>query len=98
MTGTISKGTYNQKPSKPFDYDKIANGKIDFATAGVPFIYNDLTQNVSSENALNIAEYILVMKTEINLSDMYRTTIIQTLSLLSRFSKNKSGGDKVDSN
>lgn len=30
------------------------------------------------------------MKTETNLSDTYRTTIIQTLSLLSRFSKNKS--------
>ena len=87
----ISKGTYNQKPFKPFDYDKRANGKVDFATAGLlPFIYKDLTQNVSSENALNIAEYVLVMKTEINLSDMYRTTIIQTLSLLSRFSKNKS--------
>jgi hypothetical protein len=88
MTRTISKGTYNQKP---FYYDKIANGKIDFATAGLlPFIYKDLTQNVSSENALNIAEYILVMKTETNLSDMYRTAIIQTLSILSRFSRNKS--------
>jgi len=72
MTRTISKGTYNQKPSKPFYYDKIANEKIDFATAGLlPFIYKDLTQNISSENALNIAEYILAMKTETNLSDMY---------------------------
>ena len=91
MTRTISKGTYNQKPSKPFYYDKIANEKIDFATAGLlPFIYKDLTQNISSENALNIAEYILAMKTETNLSDMYITTIIQTLSILSRFSRNKS--------
>jgi len=49
-----------------------------------------LTQNISSENALNIAEYILAMKTETNLSDMYITTIIQTLSILSRFSRNKS--------
>ena len=72
MIRTISKGTYNQKSPKPFYDDKIVNGKIDFATAGLlPFIYKDITQNVSSENALNIAEYILAMKTETNLSDMY---------------------------
>src|SRR5215469_14797751 len=87
MTRTISKGTYNQGPSKPSDYDKIANGKIDFATAGlVPSIYRGLTQNISPENVLNIAEYILVMKTETNLSDAYRSMIIQTISL----SKNRS--------
>ena len=92
MTRTISKMTYNQGPSKPSDYDKIANGKIDFATAGlVPSIYRGLTQNISPENVLNIAEYILVMKTETNLSDAYRSMIIQTISLLSsRFSKNRS--------
>jgi integrase/recombinase XerD len=87
---TLMKRTCNQQSSKSFYYDKIANGKIDFATAGLfPFIYKHLTQNVSSENALNIAEYILAMKTETNLSDMYRTTIIQNLSFLSRFSNNK---------
>src|SRR5215467_6790507 len=92
MTRTISKGTYNQGPSKPSDYDKIANGKIDFATAGLfPSIYSGLTQNISPVNALNIAEYILVMKTETNLSDAYRSMIIQTISLLSsKFSKNRS--------
>lgn len=92
MTRTISKGTYNQGPSKPSDYDKIANGKIDFATAGLfPSIYRGLIQNISPVNALNIAEYILVMKTETNLSDAYRSMIIQIISLLSsRFSKNRS--------
>lgn len=90
MVGTISTETYNQN-SKTCDYKKIANGKIDFATAGLlPFIYKDLTQNVSPENALKIAEYILAMKTESNLSDAYRSTTIQTLSILSRFTKNKS--------
>ncbi|MGC2575634.1 MAG: hypothetical protein WA364_29360 [Candidatus Nitrosopolaris sp.] len=92
MTRTISKGTYNQGPSKPSDYDKIVNGETDFATAGLfPSIYRGLTQNISRVNALNIAEYILVMKTETNLSDAYRSMIIQTISLLSsRFSKNRS--------
>src|SRR5215472_15900768 len=91
MTRTISKMTYKQGPSKPSDYDKIANGKIDFATADLfPSIYRGLTQNISPENALNIAEYILAMKTETNHSDTYRSMIIQTISLLSRFSKNRS--------
>lgn len=91
MTQTTATETYNQKSSKTCDYEKIANRKIDFATAGLlPFLYKDLTQNVSPENTLSIAEYILAMKAEINLSDAYRTTIIQGLSLLSRFCKNKS--------
>jgi integrase len=78
------------KQARACDYDDIARRKIDFATAGLyPFIYKDLTQNVSRENALNIAEYILAMKTETNLSDLYRLSTIQTLSHLSRFSKNK---------
>jgi integrase len=73
------------------DHEIITNRKIDFATAGLhPFIYKDLTQSVSPENALNIAEYVLAMKTETNLSDAYRSIIIRTFSLLSRFSRNKS--------
>ena len=73
MAETIWTTTHNQRPSEICDYTRIANRKIDFATAALlPFIYKDLTQNVSSENAVNIAEYILVMKTETNLSDTYR--------------------------
>jgi hypothetical protein len=81
MTRTISKGTYNQKPSKPFYYDKIANGKIDFATAGLhQFIYKDLTQNVSSENAQiqnHIAIHILF-----NTTRNQDGTIIHVTSIL----------------
>jgi len=66
--------------------DDILERKISFATAGVPaFIHKDLTNNVSSKNALSIAEYILAMKTETNLSYSYRATTIQLLSLLSAF-------------
>lgn len=73
------------------DYQKILNRKIDLATAGLhSFIYKDITQNVSAKNALCIVEHILAMKVETNISDTYRMYTIQTLSLLSRFSKNKS--------
>jgi hypothetical protein len=80
--------TYNQ--NKSCDYQKIANRKIDLATAGLhPHIYKDVTENISSENSLNIDEYILAMKTESNVSDGHRANIIKTLSLFSRFVKNK---------
>ena len=52
--------------SQESNYEIIKNRKIDFATAGLrPFIYKDITQNVSPENALKISEYILAMKSEI---------------------------------
>ncbi len=71
-------------------YQTTVNGKIDLATAGLPsFIFKDITQNVSPENALNIVEYVLAMKIETNISDSYRMNTITTLSLFSKFSKNK---------
>ena len=66
--------------------DDILERKIGFATAGLPaFIHKDLTDNVSSKNALSIAEYVLAMKTETNLSYSYWPITIQLLSLLSAF-------------
>jgi hypothetical protein len=72
------------------DYQSIVNRKIDLATACLPsFIFKDITQNVSPENALSIVEYLLAMKIETNISDSYRMNTINTLSLFSKFSKNK---------
>ena len=72
------------------DYQTIVNRKIDLVTAGLPsFIFRDIIQNVSPENALNIVEYVLAMKIETNISDSYRMNTINTLSLFSNFSKNK---------
>jgi len=69
----------------------ILDRKIDFATAGIhSYIHRDLTENVSPKNALIVAEYILEMKTENNLSDNYRVTTIELLSILSKFHNNKS--------
>jgi integrase len=70
-------------------YQTIVNRKIDLATAGLPsFIFKDITQKVSPENAINIVEYVLAMKIETNISDSYRMNTINTLSLF-KFSKNK---------
>jgi integrase len=75
---------YNQN----CDYH-VLNRKFDLATAGLPsFIIKDITHNVSPENALTIVEYVLAMKIEANISDKYKSHTIQTLSLLSKFTRN----------
>jgi integrase len=76
--------------SKTHSKEEQFERKIDFATAGLrPFIHRDVTENLSTRNARTIAEYVLAMKTETNLSDNYRASIIQLLSTLSKFHKNK---------
>ncbi len=51
--------------------------KIEAVTEGLhKYIYRELTQEVSTENAITIANFILAQKTEINLADTYRKTFI----------------------
>ena len=95
----MAQTTTKQQPGQNCDYQNIANRKFDLATAGLPsFIIKNLIQNVSPENALTIVEYILAMKTETNISDAYRIYTIQTLSLFSRFNKNKSFTQMIRNN
>jgi hypothetical protein len=69
---------------------EVINRKIELVTAGLHyFIYKDLTQNVSPENALTVSEYILTMKNEINISDNYRKITIGVLCSLCKFVQNK---------
>jgi hypothetical protein len=66
------------------------NQDIESATAGLhKFIHKQLTQNVSTGNALEIAKYIKCQKTEINLSDNHRKTILICLITLARYFENK---------
>ena len=60
--------------------------KIEAATAGLPCEYSKLLYKIPKDNALIIANYIIIsMKTEINLSDNYRKDLIKLLSRLSMF-------------
>ena len=69
---------------------EVINRKIDLATTGLhSFIHRDLTQNMSSENALTMSEYILVLKNEINISDSYRESTIKELCSLCNFVRHK---------
>jgi integrase len=72
------------------DNGEIINRKIDLATAGLQhFISKHLTQDISSQNALMLSEYILTMKNEINISDCYRETTIKILYDLCKFVRYK---------
>jgi hypothetical protein len=59
-------------------------------TNGLPkFAYKQLTQQISTENAVTIIEFIKCQKTEINLSDTYKSLVITSLITLIRYFKNK---------
>ena len=57
--------------------------KVENAIAGLRPFFLKVLRNISNGNALTIADYILTMKTETNLSDNYRKeTIIALCKLL----------------
>jgi len=64
--------------------------KIELATQGLTASYSKKLMQMSKKNADVICDYISAMRTETNLSDNYRKGIINTLGILSRFSKDKS--------
>jgi hypothetical protein len=73
--------------------NSLFDRKIDLITAGLQPYLNRCLQDenqVSRANALTIYNYIIAMKTEINLSENYRRTTIVLLIRLSRFLQNKS--------
>jgi hypothetical protein len=64
--------------------------KIDEVTAGLRRGYSRLLYNISDENAQFILDYILVMKTEVNLSHSYRKDLLNLLTMFSKYTNNKS--------
>jgi integrase/recombinase XerD len=63
--------------------------KLHTVTSGLQkYVYKQLTEQVSKENSITIADYILAQKTEVNLADTYRASIITTLITLSKFLNN----------
>jgi hypothetical protein len=74
--------------------DSLFDIKIEMATAGlIPYYSRRLLKDVTKENSLTIAKYILAMKTEINLSDHYRQDVIYLLSKLSIFCNNSNNNN-----
>jgi integrase/recombinase XerD len=64
--------------------------RIEEVTAGLRQGYTKNLYSISVQNALSIADYILALKTEVNLSDHYRRDLIYLLTTLSKYYDNKS--------
>jgi hypothetical protein len=63
--------------------------KVNLITEGLESLYAKALGNISKENAIDIADFILNTKIEINLSDNHKKNYIRVLSQLSKFYHNK---------
>lgn len=70
--------------------DLLFDQKLEAVTEGLEYYHlKHLRPKISAVNALTIAKHIPAMKTETNISDSRRRSIITSLKLLSEFLKNK---------
>jgi len=70
--------------------------KIDEATLKLPKSCSKSLHSVPLETAATIADYIIAMKSEVNLSDSYRRDLIEVLTKLSKFFDNNNDGKKTN--
>jgi hypothetical protein len=71
------------------DADSVLEGKVNLITEGLPSAYSNRLYKIRRDNALDIANFILSIKTEINLSNHHAMNNIMALTLLSNFHNNK---------
>jgi superfamily I DNA and RNA helicase len=68
---------YQMVQRQNHDHNALFDRKVDLITSGLqPYLNRFLKDEnqISKENALTIYDYIMALKTEINLSDNYRRT------------------------
>ena len=78
MLSPKSQAKKQQSHQQPLFLDR----KIDEVTAGLRQGYTKNLYSISVQNALSIVDYILAMKTEVNLSDHYRKDLIESPNYL----------------
>jgi hypothetical protein len=78
-----------QKTETTIEARPLFERKIGEVTTGLRPEYSRLLYNIPFQNALSIADYILSMKTEVNLSDNYRQDVIKLLCKISKYHDNK---------
>jgi hypothetical protein len=71
----------------------LLDGEIEETTSGLQTSYSNRLRSMDAGNAATVVEYIAAMKSEINLSDNYRRSIIEVLTMFSRSNDNKSFRD-----
>jgi hypothetical protein len=96
---TKSHGQEQQQQQQEQDQIKrrslFLDRKIDDTAAGLPASYSRLLYSIPVENTVHIIQYILSMKTEVNLSDHYRKDLIVVLTRFSKYNNNKSFKDII---
>jgi hypothetical protein len=75
----------------------LLDRKIEEITAGLPTHCAKQLHSISEVNSVIIVEYIVAMKSEVNLSDHYRRDVIVTLYRFSKFSNDKPFKDSTRS-
>jgi len=91
-TGTVTRSAFNLNPSADrhtYDNDVLFDRKIQDVTAGLIPYFQKLLYKLPKENAWTIANYIMSMKTEVNLTDNYRRDVLKVLANFSIFCNNK---------
>ena len=89
-TKPIVSSVVNLTPAGKNYNNSFFEQRIGDATLGLTPYFSNLLYKLSKENAWSIANYIVSMRTEVNLSDHYRRNIISVLTNFSIFYNNKS--------
>jgi integrase len=76
----------------------LLDGRIEETASGLQTSYSNSLRSIGANNAATLVEYITAMKSEINLSDNYRRSIIEVLTTFSRFNDNKPFKDLTRTN
>ena len=71
----------------------LLDRKIEEISAGISASYSQHLRSAGQDNVTVIIDYIVTMKSEVNLSDHYRRDLIEVLSKFSKFNDNKSFKD-----
>src|SRR5690349_15523545 len=92
QTGTVTRSAFNLNPSADrhtYDNDVLFDRKIQDVTAGLIPYFQKLLYKLPKENAWTIANYIMSMRTEMNLTNNYRRDVVKVLANFSIFCNNK---------
>lgn len=71
----------------------LLDRKIEEISAGISASYSQHLRSAGQDNVTVIIDYIVTIKSEVNLSDHYRRDLIEVLSKFSKFNDNKSFKD-----
>lgn len=92
-TGTVTSSAFNLNHhtyKHTYNNDVLFDRKIQDVTAGLIPYFQKLLYRLSKENGWTIANYIMSMRTEMNLTNNYRRDVVKVLAHFSIFYNNKS--------